>query len=272
MGNIKLVVYLCVISLLHPVLCVRMHTPPSHVLCALGPFPSPFPLGRSLQQPPPHSQALEEEEDFLHLISSDRRSYVGHKTKEVQRNTFNVLPLFASTCRLISFPIKVLPTQAPYFLSKFTSPLFSHTLPKKNSPGNFLIIYSPNGIVPHSHSFDPPPLPYPRIQLNSASFPSSFLFPLPPRNFPPLFCACGRWGGGGKKVGSKNSRDRGIFLLLLLLFLRLGRCMWGRGRLLIPAGRSLIKLRFRYSTHFPQKIIFLDTLLVYKIMKMITTF
>ncbi len=40
MGNIKFVVYLCVISLLHPVLCVRMHTPPSHVLCALGPFPS----------------------------------------------------------------------------------------------------------------------------------------------------------------------------------------------------------------------------------------
>ena len=93
MGNIKFVVYLCVISLLHPVLCVRMHTPPSHVLCALGPFPSPFPLGRSLQQPPPHSQALEEEEDFLHLISSDRRSYVRHKTKEVQRDTFNVLSL-----------------------------------------------------------------------------------------------------------------------------------------------------------------------------------
>ena len=254
MGNIKLVVHLCVISLLHPVLCVRMHTPPSHVLCALGPFPFPFPLGRSLQQPPPHSQALEEEEDFLHLISSDRRSYVGHKTKEVQRDTFNVLPLFASTCRLISFPIKVLPTQAPYFLSKFTSPLFSHTLQEKNSPGNLLIIYSPNGIVPHSHSFDPPPpLALPQDTIKFRFFSLLFSFPPPPSEFFPFFAHVGDGEEEEeKKVGSKNSRDRGIFLLLLLLFLRLGRCMWGRRRLLIPAGGGLIEFRFRYPTHFPQ--------------------
>ncbi len=166
MGNIKSVVYLCVISLLHPVLCVRMHTPPSHVLCALGPFPFPFPLGRSLQQPPPHSQALEEEEDFLHLISSDRRSYVGHKTKEVQRDTFNVLPLFASTCRLISFPIKVLPTQAPYFLSKFTSPLFLTYFAREKFPRKFLNYLQSEWHRTPFAFFRPPPPPRPTPGYN----------------------------------------------------------------------------------------------------------
>ncbi len=86
--------------------------------------------------------------------------------------------------------------------------------------------------------FRPPPLALPQDTIKFRFFSLLFSFPPSPSEFFPFFAHVGdgEEEEEEKKVGSKNSRDRGIFLLLFLLFLRLGRCMWGRRRLLIPAG------------------------------------